>query len=220
MKIAILYSGLYRVYSNWQQNHQDNLPAGDVYYSTWESERKKVEIDDMIYFKDPKKTYNCYAVQEFGDKYGHHLKTKTGEKSRHYTGYFQHLAHWNVLQSLNKQYDVIIRMRYDTVLGPHKDSLYQLCELCYQSGNPIGIGNSNSKDDYNKTIHEMPHTVFNSSNDYLLDFMTIHKQNNVENVEHLVKEEKMWPTNAGWWQMLGKNGYLNYRGGIQLQRYT
>lgn len=222
MKIAVCYSGLYRTHTGWLENHKENLPDADYYFSTWKSEESKVDIEDMnmIYFDDPQKTYNCYKVKEFGDTYGWHLKDKTDEQSRLFTGYFQHLAHWNVLQELKEKYDVVIRMRYDTYLGSHKDCFTELCQISKATKKSIGVGNSGRNDDSNKLMHFMKPTPAGAVKQRLLDFMTIHNQDDCLNVKELVDEEKMWPTNAGWWQILGSNGYLNYRGGIQLKRYT
>lgn len=221
MKIAVCYSGLYRTNKGWQGNHKNNIPdEADVYYSTWSSEKSIVDIKEMIYFDDPVPTYNCYQVPEFMNTYGAHLQNKQSEIKRLKTGYFQHLAHWKILETLPHDYDVVVRMRYDTMLGMGKKELYRLCQTCYTTGKSIGIGNTNSADDRNKMIHMMPLMPFVAPKPFLLDFMSIHKPESVANVQELVNNEQMWPTNAGWFQMLGENGYLNYRGGIQLWRYA
>jgi len=218
MKIAILYSGLYRKWDGWMQNHLSNLPKGDIYLSTWESERPKVDVDRMRYFPDPKPTYNCYQVPEFMEVHGEHLQHKGSEIPRLKTGYFQHLAHWLLLDSIKKNYDIIIRMRYDTFLG-NTDKLMELCEQCNRDGASIGIGNTNRKDDENKLMAFQPLLPFRASKPFLLDFMTIHKPEACLNVCSLVEQERMMPTNAGWHQILGMNGFRNYRGAIQLKRY-
>lgn len=222
MKVAYLYSGLYRTWSGREKNHRLNLPEGDFYYSTWDSERSKVTRDNMMFFPDPIKTYNCYEVKEFGDTYGWHLKDKGSEKPRNYTGYFQHLAHWYILNSLKEEYDVVVRMRYDTILGMGKEKFAEMLNLCYNSGNSIGLGNTNGQDDANKTMHyNVPQaTPLRGKNPYMLDFANIHKPEVCKNVKELVDAEQMWPTNAGWYQIMGHNGYMNFKGGIQLKRYT
>jgi hypothetical protein len=113
-------------------------------------------------------------------------------------------------------------MRYDTFLGMSKEDVLELCSVCNKTGKSIGIGNISQADDNNKIIHFMnpQSTPTRNGKHYLLDFMTIHKPEVVNNVRQLVDQQQMWPTNAGWWQMLGQHGYLNYRGGIQLRRYT
>lgn len=221
MKIAICYSGEFRTYEGWQENHIANLPSGDFYYSTWVKEKSKVDIDNIIYFEPPKIEYNLYEGL-FALKYGAHLKNKSTEKRRNFTGSYQHIGHWLILNSLEKEYDIIIRMRYDTFLGDHKKDLYALCEECYNTSYAIGIGNTCKTDDDNRMIYTQKFTPFQHSGQshYMLDFLNIHKQKNISDVMSLLKNKMLFPTNAGWWQILSESfsGHRNYKGGITLAR--
>ena len=220
MKIAVCYSGQYRTFDGWQENHIDNLPEADYYYSTWSTEKDLVDIDNMIYFDEPVVDYNLYEGS-FAKKYGSHIKDKPDEKKRQFTAAHQHIAHWYILQELKKDYDVVIRMRYDTYLGPHKKQLIKLCDHTNITGQAIGIGNSSAVDDLNKNIHLSPFVEYISTNsESMLDFMTIHKPKNIANVMELNEKKGLWPTNSGWWLILSKPGYghKNYRFGIQLAR--
>lgn len=220
MKIAVCYSGQYRAFDGWQENHRDCLPEADYYYSTWKSEKRFVDVGDMIYFDEPVVDYNLYSGS-FAKKYGEHIQYKEAEKKRLYTAAHQHIAHWNILKTLDDKYDVVIRMRYDMVLGSHKKQLLELCEHSHNTGQAIGVGNTNSTDDADKKIHLKPFTEYRSNgSEFMLDFMTIHKPKNIANVDELHAKKELWPTNTGWWLLLSAPGYghKNYRCGIQLAR--
>lgn len=219
MKIAVCYSGQYRTFDGWQENHQQNLPDADYYYSTWITEKDHVDIDNMIYFDEPVVDYNLYEGS-FAEKYGKHIKNKPDEEKRLYTAAHQHIAHWYVLQELKEKYDVVIRMRYDTFLGPHKQRLLDMCNYVNASGKAIGVGNTSLRDDLNTNIHMYPFEEYQSNKDFMLDFMTIHKPENIANVMELNEKKGLWPTNSGWWLILSEPGYghKNYRCGIQLAR--
>ena len=223
MKIAVCYSGQIREFDHWK-THKEHLPAADYYYSTWEDQRHSVPVElrnSMKYYPNPPETYNCYQVESFQRIHGRDLdKRKPSETERKYTAYFQHLAHWNVVRDLPEGYDIVIRMRYDTIIGCSPSSYMKLCQRVIDRGICIGIGNVSAKCDNDKRKHLKPPKGFPKVNgrDFILDFMNIHRPENILNVQELVDREEMWPTNAGWFQILGHVGYENYNGGIQLSR--
>ena len=219
MKIAIVYSGLYRTFDGWLDNHKSVLPSGDYYFTTWESERSKVDIDDMVYNSPPKITYNLYQG-EFAKKYGKDIQNKDFEKPRLYTACLQHAGHYLALKNIKEDYDIVIRMRYDTFLGNHSLKFLELCNFCNNTGVSIGIGNTSNSDDKNEKMYQIVPSQY-STKEFMLDFMNIHKYKNIENVLQLIEDKEMFPTNAGWWQILSKRGWghKNYRGGIQLARH-
>lgn len=232
MKIAVCYSGQYRPWAGWIENHKAFLPKADYYYTTWSNQEKFVMNDttsfynltniinvknNFIFFEQPIVDYNTYAG-EFEKNYGAHVKNIGSERKRLYTANLQHHAHWKAL-SLCNGYDIIIRMRYDTIIGDH--DWYSLCELAYESGKAIGVGNTKASDDYNQNIYKNKPTETSIPKNAMTDFMTIHKKENILNVDNLHKEKNLWPTNSGWYQILSKPGWghVNFVGGIQLIRY-
>jgi hypothetical protein len=224
MKIAVCYSGQIREFDHWK-THKEYLPDADYYYSTWEDQRELVPDElknSMKYYPNPPETYNCYQVESFQKIHGRDLDVRyTSEAKRKYTAYFQHLAHWNIVKDLKEGYDIVIRMRYDTILGCDKSEYLELCKRVEKYGVSIGVGNFSGACDNNKNKHrEKPERWFpeNPNKEKILDFMNIHKFTNFKNVQDLVDREEMWPTNAGWLQVLGQSGYENYHGGIQLSR--
>lgn len=227
MKIAVCYSGLFRTYTGWLENHKEMLPTADFYFSTWKTEEDKVSKlhpnISMSYFDQPIVAYNTYQQEDFSKIYGSHLQNKGSEKPRHYTSTLQHLGHYLISHNIPKKYDIIIRMRYDTILGKH--NWIELVDECYNTKKSVGVGNTSQKEDNDDNIHNKPYKKFTEANSlrpYMLDFINIHLSCNIKNAVKMNEEENLWPTNAGWYQLLSKdfNGHQNYVGGIQLARYA
>ena len=203
------------------------LPAADFYFSTWKPEEGKVSKlhpnIDMLYFDQPIVAYNTYQQEDFSKIYGSHLQHKGSEKPRHYTSTLQHPGHYLISQSKPKKYDIIIRMRYDTILGKH--NWIDLVDECYSTKKSIGVGNTSQKQDNDNEIHNNLYKKFNeldSAKPYMLDFINIHLACNINNAIRMNDTKMLWPTNAGWYQLLSKDfsGHQNYVGGIQLARYA
>lgn len=221
MKIAVCYSGLFRTYDGFLENHKSRLPTADYYFSTWSSEKDKTVGSglDVMLFDPPSVDYNLYQGS-FAEQYGDSHQHKSSERKRLYTGTMQHLGHYLVATSISEDYDMVIRMRYDTFLGQH--DWLSLVEHAFKNNIAIGVGNANGSDDADHLMMDRPPTIHGNSSKFMLDFMNIHKRNNIANALALNEEKRLWPTNAGWYQLLSQNysGHENYRGGIQLKRYT
>ena len=227
MKIAILYSGQFRAWYGWLDNHQKYLPKGDYFFASWDYEKERIlkyepKIEDqMIYYQQPEIKYNLY-LGEFAKKYGEEVGKRPFEAHRLYTASLQHAAHYLICtDSRIDGYDIVIRMRYDTVLGNHTMQLTELCEYVMDTGKAVGIGNSKYADDKNQKMTLHMRDFAHDDPDLLFDFMNIHKRENIDNVLQLIEEEKMFPTCTGWWQILSKpyKGHRNIKGGIQLTRH-
>jgi hypothetical protein len=219
MKIAICYSGQYRPFNGWKENHKNNLPSGDYYYSTWNYEKEKVtNIENMIYFEPPLIDWNLYKTDKFLKKHG-----IISDEIRSYTACLQHLGHWFILNQLQKEYDIIIRMRYDSVLGNHKNKFEEFCEMSYKNNLAIGIGGLTRKDNSNKSFHIIEPIEFDKEVEYILDYMIIHKQKNIANVDDLYKTKSIFPSQFGWHQILSQPAgfnHKNYKFGVQLSKFT
>lgn len=221
MKIAVCYSGLFRTFDGFLENHKAALPEADYYFSTWTSEKEKTNGSnlDVRLFDAPEVDYNLYQGS-FALEYGADHQNKSSERKRLYTATMQHLGHYLVTDSISKDYDMVIRMRYDTVIGKH--DWLSLITRAYKNNIAIGVGNANGGDDNNGTMTRNVPTIHGNSNKFMLDFMNIHKRNNIADAVAMNNNMSLWPTNAGWYQLLSMNygGHENYRGGIQLQRYA
>jgi hypothetical protein len=221
MKIAICYSGLFRPFDGFLENHKAALPDADYYFSTWTSEREKTLGSKLkvIMFDPPEVDYNLYQGS-FAREYGADHQNKPSERKRLYTATMQHLGHYLITNSISKDYDIVIRMRYDTVMGNH--DWMSLVNRSYTNNIAIGIGNANGGDDANGSMAKNVPTLHGNSSKFMLDFMNIHKRNNIADAVAMNNNRTLWPTNAGWYQLLSMKygGHENYRGGIQLKRYV
>lgn len=224
MKVAIVYSGQYRVWEGWKENHKhlwDQFKSADVVFSTWKSDQDKVPADEnVMLFDDPVCDYNPYLIPSFVSIFGKHLSEKADCKAKASSANFQQLAHFKVCKSLDFQkYDVIIRMRYDTVLGNHDWT--SLAKQVINKEIVIGIGNNGGNQDrMNKYHHKTPRLEFVVGK-RILDFMIMHVPNALVDCDALHERKELYPTNSGWYQVLGANSTtLNYSAGIQLERYA
>lgn len=223
MKIAVCYSGQYRPWDGWKENHQElfgKIGKPSVYYSTWQYEKSRIPKGmNMRYFDEPSINYNPYKVKQFVNLFGNHIGDKPDEKKRIETSTLQHLAHESVVNSIDKsKYDLIIRMRYDTIVDSSHDWM-KLVRNSFFKQMTYGFGNTSRTHDENKVIHKVPPTLVNVPN-RILDFMIIHPIESLTDVSFLSRLNTLMPTNAGWWQSFGQKNYENYFGGIQLKRYT
>lgn len=216
MKVAVLYSGQIR-----GESYKDNiwkmkrlLPHADFFYTAWKGDGNYPWITK--YFNEPKIKYNC-------ERYIHVESLKTMRQQKDELGYVpedskarkvlssefrkigrdrikQHIAHALAFKKfcLDKDYDVVIRVRYDLRFEnfDRKDMQY-LIELCYKKKKPVSIG-------YMGDIPSGELSEINPPTNYMGDVLICHRADmfNPYHVFDLVENKKLKSAEGGWWQIL------------------
>lgn len=207
MNVCIVYSGQYRPWNGWLENHKKNLFDADTYYTCWDEGEVNYPVD-MKTFPTPQIDYVPHEIESWQQEFGVHTKSKQP------TGNFAQIGHWLAISEI-KNYDVIFRMRYDNLLGNFSNEFYEMCKDVYENDISIGIGPWSAETDRQK-VHLNKPAIINTLNKRMTDLIIIHKTENIKNVMELHKQKNLWPWNSGWWQIL-KNP-VNYCGGVHLHR--
>ena len=210
MKVALCYSGIYREYDGWEKNHELITKHVDsVYYSTWEG-RPYPLINDLVLFPEPIIKYDPFQIIPGG-------YTREIPVDRRMNLTKQILGHQHIVDHIQGDYDVIIRMRYDTWLGDHDWQYFIQRTFKTPQVHAFGAHIPNK----NSTLYKQPPNSIDIGT--LVDFMIMHPAHKMQNAFTLDAAAELLPANAGWHQVLVepyKNPYRNFSGGIQLSRLT
>ena len=118
MKVAALYSGLFRWYEGWEENHKKITAfCNEVHYITWRG--KPAPRDKIcVRFPEPAVKYAPMHVPEVTKRWPR-MQEHLGNPSQMWLTK-QIVAHQCACNLINADdYDVVIRMRYDVWLGNH-----------------------------------------------------------------------------------------------------
>lgn len=223
MKIGILYSGLYRQYPRWKENHNKITKYADkVLYSSWESPDNPCP-SDFILFKEPNVDYNPFEIEEYTSQFPNDAKVHKKHPKRYHLNK-QIIGHQLITDYVQGEFDIIVRMRYDTTLGDINwlDSL----KRSYNENIVIGFGGWTGKLDKDKSllnnpVSPSPENSGGKVKNSLSDFMIIHPKYKMKDTLDLHRNKKLFPANKGWYQVLVepyKESPLNYAGGCMLTR--
>lgn len=237
MKIAVCYSGLCR--GDWVKNHNSvrhHFPTADYFFSTWN--HAVVDMPALIEYTtypEPKMHYHPW-----GDVPPEQLTWKAQqlvkndlpkpyyrERTLHHTK--QILAHAYQLENdVPKEYDMIVRVRYDAYVSPKVDFTEYL-NRAYENKLAVGFGTRTKRHPNLHEFKELPkewpgEKGPHDSHQYIMDPMIIHHRDVFDPslAWKLHNEKKLMPAENGWWQVVsepyGDNHYSVY-GGVQVQKY-
>ena len=254
MKVAVLYSGHPR--GNWIKNstsHENHFRKYDKFYSTWTNQVSNMPPGlEYKTYKEPEIKYNCITdtpkeslTPKLRGNRARALKEK-GYRERvfHQTKQILNMAY--MLQDLPEEYDMIIRIRYDTHLSYRVDFTPWL-EKSYEESCAVGFGTRWTRHkDYNlltevekhyppriskevKITKEEFKAIFavDGSQDwgwYLMDPLIFFPRKifDIDRVFQYNEEKKLLPAENGWYQILsepyGDNHHCVY-GGVQIEKY-
>ena len=224
MKVAALYSGLFRWYKGWEENHKKITAfCNEVHYTTWRG--KPAPRDKIcVRFPEPAVKYAPMHVPEVAKRWPR-MQEHLGNPSQMWLTK-QIVAHQCACNLINADdYDVVIRMRYDVWLGNHDWKSF--IDKVAEEKVVISFGGWSNEMDKNKTICEeliVPNEENGGSkmDDQILDFLNIHPGYKMKNGIKLHNQRKLAPANLGWQQVLGDpypEKPINYGGGVMLSRY-
>lgn len=235
MNVAVCVSGLARDgYKECIKRFKEIFPY-DFYFMHWNG-YEKPDIEDCIYFDEPPNHYHCMFNTEYkpDDKRyrllsklaNHGMKTKNDFFKKTKNWHKQLLAHELLVNSLNKNYDLIIKLRYDVLIHVSNFSRALFREMEKKVFNhDITVGFADNKYlqlDDNIHIHEF-YDCPKCQGYTLLDYIIIHKPSKLKNVMELYKNSNLLGAEWGAHQIFCQQwnqqfSFLNIRGGCLLFR--
>lgn len=243
MKLAVCVSGICR---GKVQRNLDNMkyhfPDADYFFATWKGKEKDAlqhGIKDFYSFAEPEMNY--HPIKDVDGPPAPKLmiqkkKCQTGEygnqwqdKTSHHTK--QILIHDMLLNQIPKDYDMIVRIRFDTWLSRQVD-FSEYLEKSYKKSIAVGFGTRTTRhknmDQLAEVLKIYPnYTDFSISQDwgwYLMDPMIFHPRSMWDSslVNKLHTEKQLAAAEFGWYQILSEpfgDNHTSIYGGAQIEKY-
>ncbi len=245
MKPAICISGLARGNMKRNINHlKKAFPNIPMFFASWEETKNDIsEQFKCSYYPEPQMHYNPWSeciIDNPHPKYHvykkNFLMTKLNGQSmpneaRLLNATKQLIAHAYQLADLPKEYDMIIRARWDTVVSNKLDFTSYL-EQSYNEKMAIGFAIRGDRHIILDKFKDIDHIYIQEDTDHkwsrdwsywINDNMVFHRRDmyDCDLVHKLHKEKRLWPAEYGWYQMLSSmdNHHCVY-GGACIERFA
>lgn len=244
MKVAVCLSGICRGdISKNLEIMKEHFPY-DYYFATWKNSEIHESIkDEVFYIDEPDMHYHpILDVEKIKHPKLQNIKKemlsfgtplsgkKYKERILHHTK--QIIIHNELLKLIPDDYDMIIRIRYDTRLSKKVDFSKYL-KMSYDKKLSIGFGTRTSRyKNFNDLYeipkiyirHDTPDSVSRDWSYYLMDPMIFHPRSMFKDrlVKKLHKQKKLLPAEYGWYQILSEpygDNHLSVYGGAQIEKY-
>lgn len=239
MKTAICLSGIPRGNIDRNLEHaRFHFKDADLFLSTWVNQ-VPYRSTSFIH-QEPNTVYHPYKdclITVPHPKFEHYKQIgMNGKGQEAFSRTIHHckqiLGHAYLLLELPLEYDMIIRMRYDTFLSLKVDFSSYL-NRSYTEHRAIGFGTRYSRHPSIDILKEIPriypsHTMAKEiSQDwgwYLMDPLIFHPRSLFDTnlAITLHQEQKLLPAEYGWYQILSKpyqDNHLCVYGGAQIEKY-
>ena len=228
MKVAVVYSGLPRTTTGrplrkFYEHSKKVFDGADFYLGTWRGQEHVMQrifpdVPDVYYIDEPKVDYHPFIdIDPLLVPTTRVMKAKRNatnnhvfrETSSHQTK--QIIGHCGMLDVIPKEYDVYVRLRYDTVVY---DGDYEPFLRAAADGTTIGWGTQYIGNFENLSEFE---TGGKNHKGFLLDQMIMHSPDiDTNRCYKLHQEKKLISAEYGWWQVFGQgrkhrcmNGWAN-----------
>ena len=236
--VAVCFSGIIREpkeHSVHNIKRTKSMLPYDTFFATWDNYDLPVG-EECKTFPEPIYDYhNLFDIEQPPDKL---LKKFTGPGGKYRPegkpGGYEHtratskqiICHSNLVKTLPSKYKVIIRMRYDDVLGDNfYDDIQKYIQLVRDKDFSVGFRGRHQA----KSLAELEHMNEHKTHDckycsgyYLFDHVIIHKRENLQNVDSLFESKKLIGAEWGWAQVLhtqwGNQNFVNVEGGFFIYR--
>ena len=242
MKIAICFSGIARgsVTRNIK-SVEAAMPDADFYYATWKERENDISKKyKAVTYPEPVLHYNSwtecvednpnhkYAQYKFGisNKIGGVYQT---ESLNHSTK--QILAHAYQVRDIKKDYDLIVRIRWDAVCGS-RINFQKYLDMSYNENIAVGFAIRGGRHTNLNIFKDIAHKYCTRDTDisvsrdwcwWLNDNLIIHPPSKFdpEKVFKLHEEKRLWPAEFGWYQVLSENDdHHCVYGGCAIERFV
>ena len=252
MKVAVCVSGLCKGKVQRNMDYASeilNIDKKHFFYSTWEGREKDcidAKIENFYTFKEPTidyhpladipesimpQVYKTWCLRKICQG---NTNITLKNKIKHQTK--QIFGHSYLLEKVPEEYDMIVRIRYDTYITPKlKQELRELLKLSYSESKTIGFGTRIKRHSNMNILKHVPHDVperhgpsdRNISNDwygYIMDPMIFHRRNmfNSQLVLELHDKNSLLSAERGWYQILSQpfnDNHECFYGGAQIEKF-
>jgi hypothetical protein len=224
MKLAVCVSGLVRGEYLKRNNEVLKLkfPNADFYYATWTRDEKKFREnflnDSCFIFDEPDMHYHPYSKEvlvsaEVKPHYENSMKLMFSNGKINKDKYEwllnstkQILIHAMLLEQIKKDYDVIVRTRFDAYLWENEQADFsKFVENCFNERTTHGFGILAHENNH-KMLHANPEKKNSKFTYRVCDFLIIHQRNMIdsEKVFSLHKNKQLRGAEYGWYQLLSE----------------
>lgn len=244
MKTAICITGICR--GNVKRNVQllKKVFSSDIFFGTWkgyEKDLSKYKINNFYTFEEPVIEYHPLA--DISDEImppvwktwllREEVKKNISLRNKMANYTKQIFGHDYILKVIPEEYDMIIRVRYDTLISDKVDFNHYL-NMSYNEHKAIGFGIRNKRHNNLHELKPLPHVwpkkdgpspgVSNDWGGYLMDPLIFHRRDmwNSKLMHKLNKEKKLLPAERGWYQILSQpygDNHESVYGGAQIEKY-
>lgn len=243
MKVAICMSGIPR--GDVKQNlaiAQQHF-GGNVFYATYHDQEKTIRKYTQDYFLHPEPKISYHPLADVPEEvmppvaktWSLRERIKTDfmlyERMRHQSK--QIFAHDMLLGEVPDDYDMIVRMRYDTRLSKVVN-LTQYLERSYNENIAIGFGTRTSRHKSLDSLVEVPKLwadrwnptpgISNDWGGYIMDPLILHPRKlwSRERLKELHAKKSLMAAERGFYQILSQpygDTHECYYGGAQIEKY-
>lgn len=227
MKVAVCVSGAFTTGNPRGDLVRNNallkskFPSADFYYATWDNYKDDFEKallnDKCEYYAEPIIDYHPYKIPKEHHITSHYQPTvdwvmEGGAERLRWTSHHtkQILIHAWLLDTIKKDYDIIVRARYDIFISKYadfspylKDTFENHRANCFAATKPNKFNELNEFD-----------TSTNSRHHYnMQDQIIIHNSDAIDttNVMRLHEEQKLHAAEYGWYQVISMPHGSNHR---------
>lgn len=235
MKIAVCVSGQAREGYKECINRFKKLFPYDFYFMHWNG-YENPDVPNCFYFDEPPNTYHCMLPRDFRPACTRYkfIKKRVLNEAIKKKDFFKKTKHWHkqliahqlLVDQLNNDYDLIIKLRYDVVIHVSdymKKFFREMEKKAFDED--ITIGFAGRKDNVlSDELYIHKHNDCLKCKGYtILDYIMIHKPYRLRNVISLYKDKNLIGAEWGAHQILcgqwnQQFHFLNIRGGCLLYR--
>lgn len=237
MKVAVCVTGLVRSKSphgnvkRYADIHRERFPDADFFYTTWSDQRPKFEKyfgteQKCYYYDQPEKPYHPYIdVDPKHYLHEYYADRVTWAKQLNKTAWTHHHAKqiinyaW-LVRDMPKDYDVLVRIRFDSVISKHNQFDFYIKEA-YNKGTVHGFAVTQAH-----RFNEFYHSDAPKHKYYMLDQGIIHRADmfDPQLTIDAWNEQRLLAAEWGWYQALShphggihKNhhGFINHDGHVK-----
>ncbi len=223
MRIAVCISGLLAG-KHLQRNVEilrRKFPDADFYYATWSREANKFlenfPNDSCFIFDEPDMHYHPYSQEvlvpaEVKPHYENSMKLMiaNGKIDKNKYEWLLHstkqiLIHAMLLEQIKKDYDIIVRTRFDTYVWENEQVNFdEFVKNCSDERTTQGFGIAYQNN--HKTLYSNPEKKHSKYTYRVCDFMIIHQRDMIdsEQVYSLHKNKQLRGGEYGWYQLLSE----------------
>lgn len=227
MKVAVCVSGLLSGDFIKRNNlvQKEKFANADFYYATWKRDESKFfkyfPSEECFFFDEPEMHYHPYFPEGWSSE--HFLETRNWvtrtnriEWSSHHTK--QILIHAWLLNNIQKEYDIIVRTRFDAFIWRDKEANFiPFIEDSFDN-NRANCFAVTQKPKF-KDIYESDYIRTPKMRYWLLDQLIIHPRSifDVDQVNMLHETKQLRAAEYGWHQVLSEpygNNHRNWHGWV------